>query len=145
MNTFTPLPFNLLQLYPFISAAGESCYLFHSLSSYHGTVTNLQPLAEIDLREETDLVYTWECTRSNEGFCEDTNDRTPGGWFLFGILMFTFLSKDVICGLKLVTVSGKRRQSYNQRARFFVGGLLLCCINIVSSIWDMLLYLSLTT
>merc|ERR1712194_454404 len=40
------------------------------------------------------------------------------------------LSKDVICGLKLIILSGKRRQSHSQRARFFLGGVLLCCINI---------------
>merc|ERR1712194_564478 len=85
--------------------------------------------AEIELREAVDLVYTWECSRSNSE-CQDTSNAGPFGWVLFGVLMAIFLSKDVICGLKLIILSGKRRQSHSQRARFFLGGVLLCCINI---------------
>merc|ERR1711957_284404 len=83
-------------------------------------------MAEFNLSEETDVKYTWKCNRS-ENACEDTDDVTLRGWVIFVILMVVFLAKDLICGLKMVNLSGKRRHGHSLRARFFSGGVILCC------------------
>ena len=46
--------------------------------------------------------------------------------------MTAFMGKDIVCGVKMITLSGKLRHNVAQRIRFFVGGTFLSCISIVS-------------
>merc|ERR1712032_708603 len=46
------------------------------------------------------------------------------------MLMVAFLLKDLISGMKIVILSGKKRQKRASRIRFFFGGLCLCCITM---------------
>ncbi|EJK57793.1 hypothetical protein THAOC_22130, partial [Thalassiosira oceanica] len=96
--------------------------------------------AEFDLSDDRkDLVYTWKCDRVSDK-CEDLGDLTWQGWFLFGLLMTTFMGKDIVCGVKMITLSGKMRHKVAQRVRFFVGGTFLSCISVymfyVSTIYN---------
>jgi len=81
--------------------------------------------AEFDLSQETDVKYTWKCIRS-ANTCKDTSSVTLLGWVIFVILMVVFLAKDLICGLKMVKLSGKKRHGHSLRARLFSGGVILC-------------------
>merc|ERR1712161_83777 len=101
----TPQPFALLKLTPYIT------------------------MAEFDLSREVDVAYTWKCNPL-EYMCEDTNDRTWRGWVIFIALMVVFLAKDVICGLKVVNLSGKKRHSHSLRVRLFSGGVILWGITV---------------
>merc|ERR1711957_636961 len=81
--------------------------------------------AEFDLSQTVDVEYTHKCNPS-ENECVNTNSVTPRGWLIFTILMVVFLLKDLICGLKMVKLSGKRRHNNSLRARLFSGGFILC-------------------
>lgn len=86
--------------------------------------------AEFDLSDDVkDLVYTWKCDRVSDQ-CEDLGDVTWQGWFLFGLLMTAYMGKDMVCGGKMITLSGKSRHDVSQRIRFFVGGTLLSCVSV---------------
>jgi len=82
---------------------------------------------EFNLSQENDLEYTWKCTRSSDE-CHNTNSITPQGWAMAIVLVIVFVSKDLICGLKMVRLSGKKRHSHSLRVRFFTGGTILCFI-----------------
>jgi len=86
--------------------------------------------AEFDLSQTVDVEYTHKCNPS-ENECVNTNSVTPRGWLIFTILMVVFLSKDLICGLKMVKLSGKRRHNHSLRARLFSGGFILCGTTMV--------------
>merc|ERR1711957_486531 len=55
---------------------------------------------------------------------------TKRGWAIFIILMIVFLLKDLLSGLKMIKLSGKKRHSKSFRARLFSGGVILCCITV---------------
>merc|ERR1719491_2505858 len=44
--------------------------------------------------------------------------------------MIVFLLNDLLSGLKMIKLSGKKRHSKSFRARLFLGGLILCCITV---------------
>merc|ERR1719293_508889 len=48
--------------------------------------------------------------------------------------------KDIVCGVKMIILSGKKRHSPSARTRFFFGGVLLCVITLyilyVSAIYN---------
>lgn len=85
--------------------------------------------SEFDLGALQDIEYSWSCNPSDNR-CIDTNGVTNMGYTIFVILMIVFLSTDLICGLKLVVLSGKRRHSHSVRARFFIGGIALCSVTM---------------
>jgi hypothetical protein len=86
--------------------------------------------AEIDLTADTsDLAYTWFCPRDNVE-CRDTGDLTKNGWLAFGVLMAAYVSKDIINGVKLVVLSGKRRNHFHRRIRFFTSGTLYFSVSV---------------
>mmetsp|Transcript_11263 Transcript_11263/g.23652 ORF Transcript_11263/g.23652 Transcript_11263/m.23652 type:complete len:950 (-) Transcript_11263:56-2905(-) len=84
--------------------------------------------AEQDLSDDkSDFMFTWKCFRDEEMCSNDANlDAT--GWIIFGILMTSHLLPDIINGTKMVVLSGKVCYNFNQRARFFFGGLLLITV-----------------
>merc|ERR1712194_902526 len=85
--------------------------------------------AEFDLSQTVDVSYTWKCNPLRNR-CEDTYSVTWHGWLIFIALMVVFLAKDVICGLKMVNLSGKRRHSHGLRLRLFSGGVILWGISM---------------
>ena len=86
--------------------------------------------SEAKLQEDTtDIEFTWKCPRDTE-VCKDKSDLEPVGWFFFCILMFAFLAKDLINGLKLLYHSSKARHKFWPRIRYFIGGLCLCMITL---------------
>ena len=85
---------------------------------------------EFDLSREVDLEYTWKCIPSGD-VCTNTNDVTVNGWVTFVVLMAIFLLKDLVCGLKLIILAGKKRHPFSVRARFFCSGVICCCITVV--------------
>merc|ERR1719491_1266430 len=44
--------------------------------------------------------------------------------------MIVFLLSDLLSGLKMIKLSGKKRHSKSFRARLFSGGVILCCITM---------------
>ena len=58
--------------------------------------------------------------------------QTPRGWAIFTALMAVFLLNNLVCELKIVTLSCKKRHSHSLRARLFVAGVILCYITIVT-------------
>merc|ERR1712085_245747 len=85
--------------------------------------------AEFDLSQTVDVSYTWKCNPLKDR-CENTYSVTWHGWLIFIALMVVFLAKDVICGLKMVNHSGKRRHSHVLRLRLFSGGVILWGISM---------------
>merc|ERR1711957_281746 len=86
--------------------------------------------SEVDLSaDRSDLAYTWKCPRDNYE-CNNTADLTYQGWVAFAILMATHVLKDIINGMKLVVLSGKRRNDTQTRLRFFIGGTLLAALSL---------------
>ena len=86
--------------------------------------------AEIDLSDDNvDLIYSWKCNRDQID-CDDTSDLDWRGWTVFGVLMATHLLKDIINGVKLVTLSAKQRHNWDTRLRYFIGGTLM--VNITA-------------
>merc|ERR1712194_316429 len=85
--------------------------------------------AEFDLSQTVDVSYTWKCNPLKNR-CEDTYSVTWHGWLIFIALMVVCLAKDVICGLKMVNLSGKRRHSHGLRLRLFSGGVILWGISM---------------
>ena len=49
---------------------------------------------------------------------------------MFGVLMAAHCLKDLINGIKLLVLSGKRRHGRNSRMRFFVAGLCLTFVSL---------------
>ena len=95
-----------------------------------------------DFQSGVDMEYTWKCN-PNKNQCEDTNDVTKRDWVIFIILMIVFLLKDLVSGLKMIKLSGKKRHSKSFRARLFSGGVILCCITMVRyAYWVCFWYLS---
>lgn len=96
--------------------------------------------SEFNLGMLQDIEYSWSCNPSDDR-CIDTNGVTNMGFAIFVVLMIIFLSTDLICGLKMVVLSGKRRHSHSVRARFFIGGVALCSVTMyiiyVSTIYIM--------
>eukprot|EP00581_Thalassiosira_minuscula_P009259 CAMPEP_0183708732 /NCGR_PEP_ID=MMETSP0737-20130205/4938_1 /TAXON_ID=385413 /ORGANISM="Thalassiosira miniscula, Strain CCMP1093" /LENGTH=1678 /DNA_ID=CAMNT_0025936651 /DNA_START=186 /DNA_END=5222 /DNA_ORIENTATION=- len=81
--------------------------------------------AEIELwKDSVDVKYTWRCPR-DEIECKNTADLNEWGWAAFAFLMATHLLKDIINGSKMILLSSKERQTWNDRIRFFCGGLVL--------------------
>merc|ERR1712032_621543 len=58
------------------------------------------------------------------------NSVTSSSWVIFTVLMIVYLLKDFIRGLKMIILSGKRGHGFLKRARFFIGGAVLCCITV---------------
>jgi len=86
--------------------------------------------AEIDLsNDNTDLVYTWKCSRDQDE-CRDTGDLTWQGWVAFAILMVAHVLKDIINGSRMVVLSGKDRLILQTRIKFFFGGTLLGAVSL---------------
>ncbi|KAL7479414.1 hypothetical protein ACHAW6_005154 [Cyclotella cf. meneghiniana] len=84
--------------------------------------------AEMNFEDEkSDFVYAWRCPR-NIPVCKNDDDRTWGGWLIFGVLMATHLLKDLINGSKLVLMSTKTWHHWHWRIRFFCGGMSLILI-----------------
>jgi len=79
--------------------------------------------------DRSDFIYSWKCSR-NSTICTDESDLNWQGWALFAILMAAHLLKDIINGLKLLILCGKRRHSTTSRMRFFVGGFFLTWISL---------------
>ena len=96
------------------------------------------------MSSEQDIEYSWKCNPS-EDKCEDTNDVTPMGYSILFVLMVVFLFKDLIDGLKMVILSGKKRHSHSLRARFFIAGIIVCSVTMVRFLRDLpnLLHVSL--
>lgn len=44
--------------------------------------------------------------------------------------MTAYMGKDIVCGAKMIILSGKARHGVSQRIRFFVGGSLLGCVSV---------------
>jgi len=74
--------------------------------------------------DSTALVYTWKCPR-NQPDCTDSNALNLQGWLAFAYLMAIHLTKDITRGTKLIAFSAKGRHTFHQKARFFIGGLLM--------------------
>ena len=70
--------------------------------------------------DRSDFIYSFKCPRNNL-YCTDESDLTWQGWCLFVILMAAHLLKDIINGLKLLILSGKRRHSKSKRIRYLAG------------------------
>ena len=80
--------------------------------------------------DDVDIEYTWKCNPS-EDTCKNENDVSTWGYTSFFVLMLMFLLKDLIDGFKMVVLSGKKRHRPSLRARFFIGGMILCAISVV--------------
>lgn len=86
--------------------------------------------SEVNLQDDQiDVEFTWKCPRDSDT-CENKGDLNAIGWSIFGVLMATFLSKDLINGIKLIRHSAKTRHSLNSRIRYFFGGVILCFITL---------------
>ncbi|KAL7544225.1 hypothetical protein ACHAWF_007605 [Thalassiosira exigua] len=72
----------------------------------------------------SDFQYSWKCPR-NSMECVDGADDSWIGWTMFAVLMLSHMLKDIVSGIRLLVLSGKRRHRRNDRIRFFVGGLIL--------------------
>ncbi|KAL7465661.1 hypothetical protein ACHAXS_005978, partial [Conticribra weissflogii] len=84
--------------------------------------------AEQDLSDDkSDFMFTWKCFRDEE-MCSNDADLDATGWIIFGILMTSHLLPDIINGAKMIMLSGKVCYNFTQRARFFLGGLLLITV-----------------
>ena len=70
--------------------------------------------------DRSDFIYSFKCPMNNL-YCTDESDLTWQGWCLFGILMAAHLLRDIINGLKLLILSGKRRHSNSKRIRYLAG------------------------
>jgi len=79
--------------------------------------------------DRSDFVYSWKCPR-NSTECTNESDLDWQGWALFVIMMAAHVLKDIINGLKLLILSGKRRHSRTSRTRFFVGGFFLTWVSL---------------
>lgn len=74
--------------------------------------------------DQSDFIYSWRCPRDSME-CRDESDLNWQGWTIYGILMAAHLLKDLINGLKLLILCGKRRHGLHSRTRYFVGGTFL--------------------
>ena len=79
--------------------------------------------------EQSDFKYSWKCPR-NSTECTNESDLDWRGWTLFAILMAAHLLKDIINGLKLLVLSGKRRHCNTTRLQFFLGGFFLTWVSL---------------
>ena len=81
-----------------------------------------------DFTDDTsDFQYSWKCPR-NSTECSDESDLDWQGWALFVILMAAHILKDIINGLKLLILCGKRRHGRKARMQYFIGGFFLTWI-----------------
>jgi len=81
-----------------------------------------------DFTDDTsDFQYSWKCPR-NSTECSDESDLDWQGWALFVILMAAHVLKDIINGLKLLILCGKRRHGSRARMQYFIGGFFLTWI-----------------
>jgi hypothetical protein len=71
----------------------------------------------------------WKCPR-NSLECINESDLDWIGWLVFAILTVAHTAGDIINGLKLLLLCGKRRHDNGTRARFFIAGL---CLTFVST------------
>ncbi|KAL7456162.1 hypothetical protein ACHAWC_007672 [Mediolabrus comicus] len=71
----------------------------------------------------------WKCPR-NSLECINESDLDWVGWLVFAILTIAHTAGDIINGLKLLILCGKRRHDNGTRARFFIAGL---CLTFVST------------
>ena len=71
----------------------------------------------------------WKCPR-NSLECINESDLDWVGWLVFAILTVAHTAGDVINGLKLLILCGKRRHDNGTGARFFIAGL---CLTFVST------------
>lgn len=89
--------------------------------------------------DKVDLVYIYKCSIDSDA-CRNTADLTWQGWAAFGILMVSHLLKDIICGIRLVVLSGKERHKFWLRVKYFFGGVLLVVVSLftcyVSTIYN---------
>lgn len=79
--------------------------------------------------DRSDFIYSFKCPRNNL-YCTDESDLTWQGWCLFGILMAAHLLRDIINGIKLLILSGKRRHSNSKRVRYLLAGFFLTWISM---------------
>ena len=77
--------------------------------------------------DRSDFQYSWKCPRDSTE-CSDESDLDWQGWALFVILMAAHVLKDIINGLKLLILSGKRRHDRRSRMQYFIGGFFLTLI-----------------
>ena len=77
--------------------------------------------------DRSDFQYSWKCPR-NSIECTDESDLDWQGWALFVILMAAHVLKDIINGLKLLILCGKRRHGRRARMQYFIGGFFLTWI-----------------
>ena len=103
---------------------------FVTLAVQFGILILFVLVSEANLQDEKiDIEFTWKCPR-NSFLCRDTADLTQFGWFIFSMLMFAFLAKDMINGCKLIYYSSKIRHALGSRIRYFIGGVGLCFITL---------------
>lgn|SRR6056300_250372 len=77
----------------------------------------------------TPMCDRWKCPR-NSLECINESDLDWVGWLVFAILTVAHTAGDIINGLKLLILCGKRRHDNGTRARFFIAGL---CLTFVST------------
>jgi len=127
--------------FAFNTIGSDSVYQFFLTKSWRGWIIAMATMgiqcwvlgifvkgAERDLQDDaSDLMYTFLCPR-DQVTCENRADLTKQGWAAFGILMAVHLSKDLINGMKLVSLAASEGHYFHRQVRFFLSGMLLTTV-----------------